>query len=272
MNGPTSPIGITCERVVVDYPLFDAGAQNLQKRLLNLASFSRLRRTLSTIRYIHALRDISFDLKAGDAVGLIGRNGAGKSTLLKLIAGVLEPIRGKISRRGRITSLLTFGSGMQPELDGYQNIRRLGLLRGFSIKDVEAMTPEIVAFAQLGDFMTLPVRTYSAGMRMRLAFAIATVGTPDIMVIDEVLGAGDNLFMKRAQERIRGLLSRSKIIVLSSHSENTIREFCTTCLYLDSGQIRAYGETEEILTLYAADLKEGRNATKPQGFTPKTIG
>ena len=272
MSGPTTPIGITLERVVVDFPLYDASAQNLQKRLLNIAGVSRLRRTLSTIRVVHALKDISLGLEAGHSVGLIGRNGAGKSTLLKLLAGVLEPSRGKISRCGRITSLLTYGSGMQPDLDGYQNIRRMGLLRGFSIKEVEAMTPDIVAFAQLGDFMTLPLRTYSAGMRMRLAFAIATVGTPDILVIDEVFGAGDHSFIKRAKERISRLLSRSKIVVLSSHSDYLIREFCTTCLYLEAGQIRAYGETGEILSLYKADLKEGRNATQPQGPIPKTIG
>ncbi|MDX1411132.1 MAG: ATP-binding cassette domain-containing protein [Nitrospirales bacterium] len=231
-----------------------------------------MRRTLSTIRVVHALKEISFDFKPGDSVGLIGNNGAGKSTLLKLMAGVLEPVRGKISRCGQITSLLTFGSGMQPQLDGYQNIRRMGLLRGFSIREVKDMTPEIVEFAQLGDFITLPLRTYSTGMRMRLAFAIATVGTPDILLVDEVFGAGDNLFIKRAKERISKLLYRSKIVVLSSHSESIIREFCATCLYLDSGQIRAYGETEEILSLYAADIKEGRNSTKPQGLSLKTIG
>ena len=263
MSVPTSPIGITLEGVVVDYPLFDASAQNLQKRLLNIASFSRVRQTLGTVHVVHALKGISFDLKAGSSVGLIGRNGAGKSTLLKLMAGVLEPIRGRISRRGNITSILTIGSGMEQELDGYQNIRRIGLLRGFSIKEIEAMTPEIVAFAQLGDFLRLPVRIYSSGMRMRLAFAIATVGTPDILLIDEVFGAGDNYFKVRAKERISRLLSRSKIFVLSSHSVNLIREFCTTCLYLDAGQIRAYGETEEIMSLYEADLKEGRNAAKP---------
>ena len=262
MSGPKSSIGISLQQVVVDYPLFDASAKNLQKRLLNMANFSRLRGTPSVTRVVHALKEISFNLEAGHSVGLIGRNGAGKSTLLKLMGGIIEPTRGKITRRGRIISLLTLGSGMQEDLDGYQNIRRLCLLRGFSIREIAAITPEIEEFAQIGDFMTLPVRTYSAGMRMRLAFAIATVGTPDILVIDEVFSAGDSSFRKRAKERISGFLSRSKIIVLSSHSGMFIRQFCATCLYLEAGQIKAYGETDKVLSLYEAELKEGGNSLK----------
>ena len=244
----------------MDYPLFGAGAQTLQKRLLNVASFGRLQRDVGTIHVVNALKDFSFDLKPGSSVGLIGRNGAGKSTLLRLMAGVLEPTRGRISRRGRIQALLTIGSGMEAELDGYQNIRRVGLLRGFPRAEIEAVIPEIVAFAQLGEFMARPVRTYSSGMRVRLAFAIATIGTPDILLIDEVFGAGDGSFRDRAQERIKALLSRSKIIVFSTHAGSVVREFCGTCLYLERGRIKAYGETEEILNFYADDLKAVREA------------
>ncbi len=260
MSEPMPPIGIAIDRVAVDYPLFGAGAQTLQKRLLNVASFGRLQRDVGTIHVVNALKDLTFDLKPGSSVGLIGRNGAGKSTLLRLMAGVLEPTRGRISRRGKIQALLTLASGMEGELDGYQNIRRIGLLRGFPRAEIEAVTPEIVAFAQLGEFMALPVRTYSSGMMVRLAFAIATIGTPDILLIDEVFGAGDGLFRRRAQERIKALLSRSKSIVFSSHAGNLIREFCGTCLYLERGRIKAYGETEEILNLYRDDLKAVREA------------
>ena len=256
MSTVTSSNGITLEKVTVDYPLYDSNAQVMQRRLLNLMSFGQLQPSLGNIKIIHAIKGISFDLTPGSSVGLIGRNGAGKSTLLKVMAGILEPSNGNIARRGSITSLLTIGSGMELELDGYQNIRRIGLLRGYTSEEIESVTEEIVEFAQLGDFISLPMRTYSSGMR--LGFSIATVGTPDILLIDEVFAAGDSLFMQRARERISGLLQRSKSLVFSSHSAGLVREFCSTCIYLQRGEIRAYGETEEVLQHYQDDLERMR--------------
>jgi lipopolysaccharide transport system ATP-binding protein len=258
MNPMSSQNGIRLEKVTVDYPLYDSNAQVMQRRLVNLASFGRFQANLGNIKIIHALKGVSFDLTPGSAVGLIGRNGAGKSTLLKVMAGILEPSDGTIRRRGSITSLLTIGSGMELELDGYQNIRRIGLLRGFTLEEIDAVTEEIVEFAQLGDFISLPMRTYSSGMRMRLGFSIATVGTPDILLIDEVFAAGDSLFMQRARQRISRLLERSKSLVFSSHSAGLVREFCATCIYLQHGEIRAYGKTEEVLERYQADLERMR--------------
>jgi ABC-type polysaccharide/polyol phosphate transport system ATPase subunit len=149
---------------------------------------------------------------------------------------------------------------MENEFDGYQNIRRVGLLRGFSIQEIEQMTPEIVEFAQIGEFMSLPVRTYSAGMRMRLAFAIATVGTPDVLLIDEVFGAGDRWFMTNARNRIASMLERSRCIVMSSHALSHIREFCTSCIYLEQGEIRAHGATDDVLDVYEKDLVRAQRA------------
>jgi homopolymeric O-antigen transport system ATP-binding protein len=259
MNDQPTEIGVSLHRAKVDYPIYDSNAQVFQRRILNIASFGRFHRKLGSIHVVHALKEISFELRAGSSVGLIGRNGAGKSTMLKLLAGVLEPTSGKISRRGDITALLTVNSGMENEFDGYQNIRRIGLLRGFTAAEIDDMTPEIVEFAEIGDFISLPVRTYSAGMRMRLAFAIATVGTPDILLIDEVFGAGDRWFLTKARRRIGALLERSRSIVLSSHSVGHIREFCTSCLYLEQGEIRAHGETDDVLKVYNEDIKRSRS-------------
>jgi len=249
------PVGISLDRVEVDYPLYDAGSHDLQRRLIHLLSFGRIKPGHAPVSVVNALRNISFELKPGNAVGLIGRNGAGKSTLLKVMTGVLEPTRGNVTRQGQITGILTMGCGTEGELNGYQNIRRLGLLRGFTLQEIQEITPEVVEFAQLGEFINLPVRTYSAGMRMRLAFAIATTGTPDILLIDEVFGVGDAQFRDRAKERISNLLSRSSIIAISSHADNLIREFCTSCLYLENGEIKAYGETAEVLKLYRENQK-----------------
>ena len=262
MNEINKSIGVSLKNVVVNYPLFDSGTQNLRKRIIKIISFGHFQKDLGNVRIVKALKNISFDLKPGNSVGIIGRNGAGKSTLLKLMAGVLEPTSGEVSRSGIITSILTAGSGMEFELDGYQNIRRVGLLRGFSLKEVEEMMPEVVEFSQLGDFLSLPVRTYSSGMRMRLAFAIATVGAPDVLLIDEVFGAGDASFQERARDRISRLLKRSKCVVFSSHSDSLVREFCTNCLYLDEGRIKAYGETDEIIKYYENDVKKKKDNYK----------
>lgn len=257
MNNQPDEIGATLNRVNVDYPIYDSNAQVLQRRLMSIATLGRTQSKLGSIRVVHALNDLSFKVQAGSSIGLIGRNGAGKSTLLKLLAGILEPTAGSIIRKGNITALLTINSGMENEFDGYQNIRRVGLLRGFSAEEITEMTPDIVEFAQIGDFISLPVRTYSAGMRMRLAFAIATVGTPDMLLIDEVFGAGDKWFVTNARKRISAMLERSKCIVLSSHSIGHIREFCTSCMYLERGKIRAFGDTTEVLEIYEEDLAKG---------------
>lgn len=261
--------GIKLDRVAVDYPIYGSNSQVLQRRILNIASFGKINIHLGETRTVHALKDVSFELNPGCSVGLIGKNGAGKSTLLKLMAGVVEPTSGTVTRSGTITSLLTIGSGMEPELDGHQNIRRVGLLRGFTPTEIESMAEEIVDFAQIGEFISLPVRTYSAGMRMRLAFAIATVGTPDILLVDEVFGAGDSAFMKRARDRISALLGRSKSIVFSSHSSVLVREFCTTCLYLERGQIRAHDNTEDVLKLYAEDVDKTKTTGRARSHIRK---
>ncbi len=267
MNHTATPIGINLEQVDVEYPLFDAGAQDLQRRIVNLVTFKKVKPSFTPVKVVNALKNISFRLDPGSAVGLIGRNGSGKSTLLKVMAGVMEPSRGSIWRCGKINAILTIGSGMESELNGYQNIQRLGLLWGLSVEEIRGLVPDIIEFSQLGDFIYLPVRTYSSGMRMRLAFAIATVGTPDILLIDEVFGVGDSQFRERAKQRISKLLQRSRIVVISSHADDLIREFCTRCLYLENGRIKAYGDTDEVIKLYHADQKQQQNHTPAENLS-----
>lgn len=250
MNQLTTNIGISVNDVSVSYPIFNTNAQNLRKRLINYISGNKFKDEINDIHYIHALRSINLSLEPGRCVGLVGRNGAGKSTLLKLMAGILEPTSGAITRNGEIASILTIGSGMELELDGYQNISRMCMLKGYSLSDSRSMSEEIVDFAQLGRFINLPVRTYSSGMKMRLAFAIATARVPDILLIDEVFGAGDAAFAHKAKDRIQNIASSAKCVVISSHSENLIKEFCNYCIYLNEGKLVAYDKTDEVLKYY----------------------
>ena len=247
---------IVLDHVAVNYPIYGGNTRNLQTYLWNVVWNRHGERQDNGIKVVRALKDISLGIERGTSLGLIGMNGAGKTTLLKLMAGVLEPSRGHIERNGNINALLNIGSGMETDLSGYENIRRVGLLRGFSPAEIEDMTPGIVEFADIGKFMTLPVRTYSSGMRMRLSFAIATSGTPDVLLIDEVFNAGDSAFRARASKRIRDLVFRSKTFVLSSHSTELIREFCSTCLYLERGTVKDYGATDGVMKTYEVDIKK----------------
>jgi ABC-type polysaccharide/polyol phosphate transport system ATPase subunit len=246
---------IVLDHVKVDYPIYNANAKVLRNQLARTVNLRGSNRFGDDFRIVNALKDVSFKLKVGASVGVIGLNGAGKSTLLKLMAGVLEPNRGHVNRTGKINAILNIASGFEPELTGYQNIRRVGLLRGFSKTEIEALTPEIIEFSGLGDFILLPVRTYSAGMRVRLSFSIATAGAPDVVLIDEVFNAGDAEFRERASARITGLMARSQAFVFSSHSLGLIREFCNQCLYLERGRVKACGDLDDVIDLYLADTK-----------------
>lgn len=240
--------------VHVRYPILMAGrAQSLFRTVARSASFGALGRNDSNdIAFVHALRGITLELREGDRVGLIGRNGAGKSTLLRAIAGVSWPQAGTREVQGRVSCMLNPNAGVDLEKTGYDNIEFVSRLFGLDKEQREEVRRDIVAFTDLGDYLSIPVRTYSSGMMVRLSFALATALPGDIFVIDEVIGAGDAFFMERARARAADFYTKAKVMIMASHSEGVLRDFCTHGLWLDQGQVVDYGLIDEVLARYNA--------------------
>lgn len=200
--------------------------------------------------YVKALDQIALDLKNGDRVGLIGHNGAGKSTLLQTLNGGITPTTGTLTIEGKISPLLNMGNGAAGDFSGFENITLLGLHAGMSRAEIVERRDEIVAFSELGDFIHLPIRTYSAGMYLRLSFAIATAGTPEILLIDELFGAGDAAFYQKARKRMTELIERSGILVFSTHAISLIEMYCNKAIVLSKGKIVMEGTPAEAAAFY----------------------
>jgi lipopolysaccharide transport system ATP-binding protein len=196
------------------------------------------------------LKNISFDLHRGETLGIIGRNGAGKSTLLRMIAGIIEPDAGKIINHGARVSLLALGVGFMPHLTGRENAILSGLLLGMRKRDILKSMGAIIEFSGLGDFIDQPLRTYSSGMNARLGFSVAIQATPDALLIDEVLGVGDEDFRKKSTEEMKRLIRSDTAIILVSHSIPVINEFCDRAILIDHGTIALAGQTAEVLEHY----------------------
>ncbi len=203
---------------------------------------------------IHALSDVTLSAGDGDRLGVIGHNGAGKSTLLKMIAGVYPPTRGTVQVDGRICSLFEITLGFEGEASGWDNIRYRGYLQGETPKTLAGKVDEIAAFSELGEFLTIPVRFYSAGMMIRLAFAIATAANPEILLIDEVLSVGDAAFQAKATKRMKEMMSRSRLMVMVSHDLGSIRELCTRVVWLEQGRVIMQGDPNQVVEAYKASV------------------
>lgn len=201
-----------------------------------------------------ALRHVSFSVNKGDTIGVIGRNGSGKSTLLRVIAGVYPPDEGKVSVQGEVSTLFGLGAGFQPELSGLDNIYLNGVLMGLPKKEIDGMLDKIIEFAELGEFIDMPVRTYSSGMHSRLGFAIAMNVTKDIVLIDEIMGAGDESFKKKCDQELSRIIGE-RTIVMVSHGMGTIQRFANKVIWLDKGQIVAQGEPKEVIQQYLTALR-----------------
>jgi ABC-2 type transport system ATP-binding protein len=241
-------VGITTKDACVDFPIFDAKSRSLKKTVLgvvggNIASDTK-------VPIVEALRDVSLELHEGDRVGLVGHNGAGKSTLLRLLAGIYEPTRGTAEIRGRVAPVFDLGVGMDPEISGYENILIRGLFLGMTRRQMQERVDDIADFTELGDFLSLPLRTYSTGMRIRLALGVVTSIDPEILLLDEGIGAVDAAFMERARGRLADLVERAGLLVFASHSEEFLRQLCDTALWLEHGRVRAHGELDDILRMY----------------------
>ena len=202
-----------------------------------------------------ALRDVSFEVKRGEIVGIIGRNGAGKSTLLKVISGIFKPTSGKVVTAGRVAPMLELGSGFDMELSGHDNIFLNGAILGFSEEFLKSKYDEIVAFSELGEFIDMPLKTYSSGMLARLAFSVATMIEPEILIVDEILSVGDAAFQEKSRARMMELMSGGTTVLFVSHSMNQIREMCERVIWLEHGRVRAAGETQEVCDQYEQDTE-----------------
>lgn len=211
-------------------------------------------KALITGRALHrsqwALRDVSFELHRGQCLGVVGANGAGKSTLLKMITGTLQPSQGEVQRSGRITAILELGAGFHPDFTGRQNLYFGGSLIGISQADMARIEPEILAFAEIGDAIDRPVKTYSSGMVVRLAFALVTAVEPDVLIIDEALAVGDQHFQKKCINRIEQFRRNGCTILFCSHSPYHVRQLCDVALWLDGGRVMQFGPTEPVLGAY----------------------
>jgi ABC-type polysaccharide/polyol phosphate transport system ATPase subunit len=214
------------------------------------------RRSINPRVKVRALSHISLEAHEGDRIGVVGHNGAGKSTLLKMLAGIYPPTEGRCVVEGRVCSLFDITLGFEPDASGWENIVYRAYLQGETPATLRDKIESIAAFSELGEFLSLPVRNYSAGMRMRLAFSIATATEPEILLIDEVLAVGDMAFQQKARARMRELISASRLMVLVSHDLNTIRETCNRALWLHRGEIVMHGPSDSVVTSYSQAMAE----------------
>jgi lipopolysaccharide transport system ATP-binding protein len=229
---------VHADRIVVEFPMYSVGHRSFKQQLLQSATGGKIgqRGDLTVIR---ALDQVSFQLEPGDRLGLWGHNGSGKTTLLRAIAGVYRPVSGQLDVTGRIASLIDLNLGMDGEASGVENIRMRGILMGLSRRQADRLVDDVADFTELGEFLTMPVRTYSSGMHMRLGFAVSTAVDADIVLMDEWLAVGDADFQKRAQDRLARFLARSKILVLASHSEQLLKDMCNRIIQLEHGRVQA---------------------------------
>lgn len=241
---------IDLRSVFVEFPIFNVSSRSLKKHIIKFATGGSIVKDANEHVMVKALNGITISFKHGERIGLIGHNGSGKSTLLRLLARIYEPSRGNIKIDGNISPMLDFFAGVEAEFTGYDNIYARGIILGLSRKEIKSKIEEITEFTGLGDYLSMPVRTYSSGMKIRLSFAISTSIKPEILLIDEIFGAGDADFMTKARKKMASLLDQSSIVVMATHSNDLIKEFCNKALLLENGKIKYFGDVDQALEIY----------------------
>lgn len=236
----------------VEIPIFNANSRSLKTRLMQIATGGTLTADQSGHVVVRALHDLNFQLADGDRVGLVGHNGAGKSTLLRVLSGVYTPTHGQVHLQGQVASLIDVSLGIDHEATGRENIFLRGALLGLSKKEINTKLDEIIEFSELGDFIDMPVRTYSSGMHLRLAFSVSTVIRPEILLMDEWLSVGDEGFKHKAEARMAELVESTKILVIASHSRHLIEKTCNRVLWLEHGVIKMDGPPADVCGAYFA--------------------
>lgn len=241
---------IEVNHVSVKYKMTNDRISSLKELMIK-----KTKRELTT-KIFWALKDVSFSIEKGDVVGIIGRNGAGKSTLLKIVSRIQKPAEGSVKLGGKVVPMLELGAGFDIELTGHENVYLNGAVLGYTKEFLDSKYEEIVKFAELGDFMETPIRNYSSGMQARLAFAIASMVDPDILIVDEVLSVGDENFQKKSRDRMVELMSGGSTVLFVSHSTDLVREICNKALWLDHGKLVMYGDVYPVTEAYQKSLAE----------------
>jgi ABC-2 type transport system ATP-binding protein len=245
---------IVVENVTIKIPIYDIGASSLRKMILSKTVGGRFETSGSHI-IVDALKDVSFEAHDGDRIALIGNNGSGKSTLLRLLSDVYPVSSGRVKVVGEVSPMFDPMLGMSMDATGMENIWICGRLWGLSPVQIKNSVDEIAEFTELGDYLNVPVRTYSTGMLLRLAFAIATVRDPEILLLDEVVGVGDAAFFEKAFNRLQDVIHRSQILFLASHADEMLRQICNKALWLNQGNLVQYGDFESVLAAYRGRSK-----------------
>jgi len=228
---------IKASQLGVEFPVFNASHRSLKKRVLNATTGGRIASDAGTKVSVRALDGLNFEFRPGDRVGLVGHNGAGKTTLLRVLSGVYPPSRGSLEVEGRIASLTDISVGIDGEATGFENIFLRGVVMGMSQREINEKMDEIAEFSELGDYLNMPVRTYSSGMQLRLAFSVSTSIQADIILMDEWLSVGDASFNEKASKRLQDMVENSSILIMASHSEDTIKRLCNRRISMGHGKI-----------------------------------
>jgi ABC-type polysaccharide/polyol phosphate transport system ATPase subunit len=254
------PVHISARDLALDFPIYDVASRSL-KQLLMVRPIANVFRGASHVGgsiatgaggmiVVRAIDKMSFEIGQGERIGLIGHNGAGKTTLLRTMAGIYEPTSGLLETAGQVMPLFNLMEGMMPDATGREFIRIRGVLLGLEPNQLDALTEDVIEFCELGSYMDMPVRTYSAGMLVRLAFALSTSVSPDILLFDELIGAGDARFITKAQERLKSFIDRSSIVVVASHSRGILYQWCNRLFLLEHGKLIADGAVDDVLREY----------------------
>ncbi len=240
---------IEARNVGIEFPVAPPNAKSFRHLALRTVSRvgGKVLKNEGSFRFVQALDDVSFTLRRGDRLGLLGHNGAGKTTLIRVLAGIYEPTRGSLRMVGRNVPMFDIGLGMDEEATGYENIRIRGLILGLTPEQIEERVAEIAEFAELGDYLELPIRTYSSGMLLRLVFSIAASIHGDIILMDEWIAVGDAQFRKKTHDRLQKITEQSGIVVLASHDHGLLRDTCNLGLHLEGGRVRAFGPLDDVL-------------------------
>ena len=230
-------VKLIAENLTVEFPIYENSHRSLKKKVLNMTTGGRIGSDAGKNPVVRALDNLSFKIEEGDRIGLVGHNGSGKTTLLRVLTGVYSPVYGKLETNGRIASLLDVSMGLDPDATGFENIYIKGLMDGLSSRLIRSKIDEIADFTELGDYLNLPVKTYSSGMMLRLAFSISTSIEADIIIMDEWLSVGDASFNKKASIRLDALIDNSSILVLASHDPELINNVCNRIIHMEHGKI-----------------------------------
>ncbi|MDB3896045.1 ATP-binding cassette domain-containing protein [Alphaproteobacteria bacterium] len=241
---------IIASDISVDLPILAGVDRSFKRSIATIGIGGNIIQTSTNSAVVQALRYVSLDIQNGDRTALIGRNGSGKTTLLRVLAGIAQPTTGELKINGEISTLFNPGSLMDSELTGYENIAYAGNMLGLTGGEIEKLIPDIEEFTELGDYLKMPIRTYSAGMLVRLSFGLITAKRSDILLLDEAIGAGDAHFMKKAENRALSFYNKSSILVMASHSNEVLRELCNKAIWLHAGRIRMKGTIDEVLSVY----------------------